>query len=88
METKYINNIYITIHVPIFTKIIPTCLDCQRREAFVDLRGIGPNGYSTGERIIGNIETLGWVVARGVQIEEPSYKEIKRVARLGRSFYG
>ena len=40
---------------------------------------IEPNSYVPDERIIGDLEELGWVVVRGVRINESTYKHIDGV---------
>ena len=61
-----------------------TCVHCNRKETVADLRGISPNSYVPGERIIGDLEELGWMVVRGVRIDEPTYNSINGVAHMGR----
>ena len=62
----------------------PTCVHCKRRETVVDLRGIPPTSYSPGERIIGDLEELGWIVVRGVRIDDDTYESINNVSQSGR----
>ena len=63
----------------------PICIDCCRHDTVVDLRGIGLNSYSHGDRSIGDLDELGWIVARGVRIDEPTYKDIKGVICMCRT---
>ena len=69
-------------------KDFPECKDCIRVETVVDLRGIGPNSYCPGEIIIGDLDELGWMIVRGVIIDEPPYKEINAIGKLGCSGWG
>ena len=64
----------------------PTCGHCKRIETVVDLRGISPQSYVPGERIIGDLEELGWIVVRGVRINEPTYESINDVSQLVRGW--
>ena len=62
----------------------PTCVHCKRRETVVDLRGVPPTSFVPGERIIGDLEELGWMVVRGVRINDDTYESINNVSQLGR----
>ena len=66
----------------------PTCVHCNRRETVVDLRGISPQSYIPGKRIIGDLKELGWMVVRGVRLDEPTYESIKGVSYIGRGWHG
>ena len=46
----------------------PRCRHCNREETVIDLRDIPEDSYATGERIIGDLENLGWVVCRGIRM--------------------
>ena len=43
-----------------------------KKEVFIDLLGIGPNYNAPTEMILDDLETLGWVVVRGVRIDTPT----------------
>ena len=66
----------------------PICIYCIRKENIVDLRGIGPNSHSPCERIIGDLDELGWMLVRGVRIDELTFKEIKGMTSMGRTAWG
>ena len=51
----------------------------------IDLRVINEQYYKPGERIIDDIETLGWLVVWYVRIGHPTREDIKRVSRISRN---
>ena len=57
---------------------------CCQPEFEIDLRDIPPNSYNTGDRIIGCLNTLGWVVCRGVRATDEVYQDIDCVCQSGR----
>ena len=63
-----------------FYKQDVVCLNCCNEEEIVGLRSIPPWFYSPGQRIIGCLEELGWVVIRGIIIEETTYETINTIA--------
>ena len=48
------------------TKNDPECLSCCKVEETIDLHGVPPMSYSPGDRIVGYLDALGWVVIRGI----------------------
>ena len=62
----------------------PTRPHCCIEETVIDLREVPINSYSPGERIIGDLTTLGWVVVRGVRIDESTYRAIYDVCKCGK----
>ena len=61
----------------------PECSHCRKCEEIIDLRGILPTSYSPGDRIIGCLESLGWVVVRGIRIEKETYDAINVISEAG-----
>ena len=59
------------------------CPHCRRWEEVIDLREIPPSSYSNGERIVGCLETYGWVVVRGVRVKQETYDAIDFISQLG-----
>ena len=51
-----------------------------KKKASISLRGIGSNFYSPGEMIIGNLEMLGRVIARGAIIDIHTIEKITDVS--------
>ena len=49
----------------------------------MDLRDIPPTSYAPGDRIIGCLETLGWIVIRGVRTTKDTYRAIESISKLG-----
>ena len=54
----------------------PELSGTHKKEVLIDLRGIGPNSYTSGEGMLGEIETLGQVVVRGDIINRPTNTSI------------
>ena len=61
----------------------PNCIKCRRWEEIVNLRGIPPTSFASGERIIGCLDTLGWIVVRGVRTTKDTYRAIEGISKLG-----
>jgi hypothetical protein len=61
----------------------PVCFKCCKEEEILDLSGVSPNSYASGERRLGCLEELGWVVIRGIRIGEKTYEAIDYIAQLG-----
>ena len=59
------------------------CLQCRSWEQIIDLREIPKTSYQPGQRIIGCLETLGWIVVRGVPVTEETYRKINIIAEAG-----
>ena len=66
----------------------PPCQLCQQPETVIDLSDIPAGSYRPGDRIIGDLKELGWVVVRGVRVDEPTYHAIEQEARRGRGADG
>ena len=66
----------------------PRCIDCNIHETISDLHGIEPSSYSPSERIIGDLEELGWMIVRDMIIDEPTFKDIKGIACMGCTSWG
>ena len=71
-----------------FNDQYPKCTDFKKEENFIDLRGINNQSYTPGETIIGDLETLGWVVVRGARIDTPNNEVITEISKKSHSFYG
>ena len=52
-------------------------------EETIDLRGISPMSYTSGDRIIGCLDELSWVVIRGILIDNEKYKAINVTSEGG-----
>ena len=61
----------------------PVCFNCCKEEEILDLSGVSPNSYASGERILGCLEELGWVVIRGIRIGDTTYEAIDKIASYG-----
>ena len=81
-DQVYRENINSKICVDIY-KDSPNCINCRKWEETLDLRGIPPTSYAAGERIIGSLDSLGWVVVRGVRITKDTYIAIENISKLG-----
>ena len=66
-----------------FYKDNPEYSNCRKVEEIIDLREISPTSYVLGYRIIGCLDELGWVVIRGIQIEEETYEVINVISEAG-----
>ena len=66
----------------------PKCTDCKKKEILIDLRGINEKSYSPDEIIIGDVETLEWLVVRGVRIDTPTREEIERISIISCNPFG
>ena len=49
----------------------------------MDLRGIPPTLFAPGDRIIGCLDTLEWIVVRGVRTTKDTYRAIESMSKLG-----
>ncbi len=58
----------------------PVCFNCCKEAEILDLSGVLPTSFAPGERIIGCIEELGWVVIRGIRVGETTYEAINTIA--------
>ena len=47
------------------------------------MHGVDDNCYAPGEQICGDLKELGWVVFRGVQIDEKTKDDFHLVANIG-----
>ena len=47
------------------------------------MSGVLPTSFAVGERIIGCLEEYGWVVIRGIRIEETTYQAINKIVDSG-----
>ena len=61
----------------------PGCSKCSNEAGILDLSSIPPLSYAPGDRIIGCLEELGWVVIRGIRIDNPTYEAINTIAESG-----
>ena len=64
------------------------CEYCREEEILIDLRGIQPFSYSPGDRIIGDIEMLGWEVFRTPRVSADMEEEIRQISKLGNGWDG
>ena len=61
----------------------PGCRMCSTEAEIIDLSGIPPTSFASGERIMGCLEKLGWVVIRGIRVGETTYEAINAIADTG-----
>ena len=61
----------------------PNCINCRKWEEVIDLRGIPPTSFAPGDRIIGCLDTLGWVIVRGVRTTNDTSRAIENISKLG-----
>ena len=61
----------------------PECSNCRKLEGTIDLRDISQMSYAPGDMIIGCLDTLGWVVIRGILIEKETYEIINVISEAG-----
>ena len=62
----------------------PTCQYCRMPSQVLDLRDIPPNSYCPGDRITGDLDEYGWMVVRGVRMNENMYEAMDMVKSFGR----
>ena len=86
-EQVYRENIHYHICGDIYN-VEQVCVHCNRHETVVNFRGIGPQSYVPGERIIEDLEELRWVVVRGMRIDESTYDRTNGVTHMGRGWQG
>ena len=61
----------------------PDCGNCSKEAEILDLRGVLPHSFAPGDRIIGCLKELGWVVIRGIRVQEKTYEAINTIADSG-----
>jgi len=54
----------------------------------IDLSEVPENSYSPGDKIIGCLEELGWVVVRGVRVSQDTNEEIIKLSKIGQNNHG
>ena len=68
------------------------CDHCQHTLADnldeIDLSEVPENSYSPGDKIIGCLEELGWVVVRGVRVSQDTNEEIIKLSKIGQNNHG
>ena len=57
-------------------------MECKKEATVIDLTPI--TGYVVGDRILGDLETLGWVVLRGVEVTESISTKIDEIIDSGK----
>ena len=89
-DSLYRNHVHVHTCLCLYKKY-STCRFCnfnretgKSPESVVDLRGVPPTSYNPGDRIIGELDQFGWVVCRGIRIDQATYNNIDRVCKLGR----
>ena len=60
------------------------CAQCQEGAVHLDLIFI--KGYQQGEKILGDMETCGWVVLRGIHVTQNIYDKTMAICNNGRWF--
>ena len=58
------------------------CKDCKEGAVILDLTRT--TGYQTGQTIIGNLESCGWVVLRGVEVTDGVNQKMRTIANKGK----
>ena len=86
-ESVYRNDIHCHTCQDLYNST-PRCPDCQKPETEIDLRGIPFNSYNPGDVIFGDMKELGWVVVKGLRIDDGTYTKINDIARKGRGHDG
>ena len=61
---------------------VEKCKNCKEGAVILDLTEI--TGYQTGETIIGNLESCGWVVMRGVEVTDVINNKMRSIATKGK----
>lgn len=61
----------------------PRCDYCSKEIEILDLSGVSRHSYNPGDRIIGCLEELGWVVIRGIRVQDDTYESIDTIANSG-----
>lgn len=54
----------------------------------IDLSEVPENSYNPGEKIIGCLEELGWMVVRGVRVPKNTNDEIIKLSKIGQNNRG
>jgi hypothetical protein len=58
------------------------CKECGEGATVIDLTSV--TGYAIVEKILGDLETCGWVVMRGVSVSDPMQDKMEAIANKGR----
>ena len=66
----------------------PRCDECKKGELFIDLTEVPEQSYITGDLIVGDIDLYGWVVLRGVKLNNATKQAFERVSTEGRGQNG
>jgi hypothetical protein len=61
----------------------PVCDNCSKDPEILDLSGVLPTSFVPGDRIIGCLEELGWVVIRGIRVGKTTYEAMNTIADSG-----
>ena len=72
----------------LYTDKYNPCQHCRDEEMVIDLRGIQPHSYSPCDRIIGDLEKLGWEVYRTPRVSADMEEEIRQISKLGQGWDG
>ena len=64
------------------------CAHCKNAEILVDLRGIPKSSYAPGDRILGDIAELGWLIVRTSRVSEDMNESIRQISKLGQGWDG
>ena len=60
------------------------CQYCNIPSEVLDLRHIPKHSYNPGDRIMGDLDELGWIVVRGVRMTEDMYNSVEAVTKFGK----
>ena len=64
------------------------CAHCKDAEILVDLRGIPKSSYAPGDRILGDLPELGWLIVRTSRVSEEMNESIRQISKLGQGWDG
>ena len=72
----------------LYDKCSTNCDKYKSDEVVIDLRSINDLSNLPGEKLIGDLKNLGWVVVRGVRIDSATDKEIDNVSNMRNITWG
>ena len=65
-----------------------SCSYCKDDEMVIDLRWIPSTSYAAGDRIIGDLAELGWMVVRTSRVSEEMNESIRQINKPGQGWDG
>ena len=84
----YRNDIHQHTCKHLYDKCNTKCDKCKSDEVTIDLRGVKEKSFIPGEKVIGDLKELGWVVVRDIRIDSETNDEIDKVYNMSNSWSG